>query len=347
MLQQTRVEVVVPYYERFLERFPDVHALARASQTAVLNGWAGLGYYSRARNLHAAAERIVSEHGGSVPRGAEELAALPGIGRYTAGAIRSIAFGEPAPILDGNVTRVFARLFGLDADVDSGPARQQLWTWATQWAAGRDPGAANQSLMELGATLCTKPIPRCDTCPLSATCVARRTGRERQLPLPRVRAVPERVDLEAVLTIRRGRLLLVKRSSGRLLRDWWELPACRAERRPSGATTATRLQAQLGIEVGPIRPLARIQHGILNHRLDIQLLSGPARDSRASARPIRRIAQEAPRSFASLDHDALDARWVTAATCRTLPLSTLTRKALRAASLHDPRWSQFLPRRSR
>jgi A/G-specific adenine glycosylase len=262
MLQQTRVDVVVPYYERFLAQYPSAAHLAAARLEDVLRAWAGLGYYTRARSLHAAARRVVHEHAGRVPADLEALRALPGIGRYTAGAIASVAFGQPAPVLDGNVTRVLARLFGADTDVDSGAARRQLWAWATEWAAGRDPGAANQSLMELGATICTKPIPRCGICPLSAACVALQSGRERQLPRPRVRAAPVRIDLEAVLASRGGRLLLVRRTSGTLLRDWWELPACRVERRAGGAAAAARLREQLGVEVGPLQPLADLRHGI-------------------------------------------------------------------------------------
>ena len=364
MLQQTRVDVVVPYYDRFLERFPDVESLAQAPLSEVLRSWAGLGYYGRARNLSAAARHLLAEHAGRLPRTAGALEALPGIGRYTAGAIRSIAFGQPAPILDGNVTRVFARIFGLDAEVDSRYARERLWGWATLWAAGRDPGAANQALMELGATICTKPVPECNRCPLAGDCVAHRTGREQLLPRPRARPAAERVNLEAILARNRGQLLLVRRSSGRLLRDWWELPACRVDIRSdhgaqptltgllagaadaSSRPIAARLRERLGVEVPALRPLAAVRHGILNHRLEVSVFSADARRARsvkrASPATDRAAARTPTKSLASLDHGTVDAHWFGPQECRGLPLSTLARKALRAASRHDPYWSRFL-----
>ena len=166
MLQQTRVETVIPYYERFLARFPSVQALAEAAPDEVSKLWSGLGYYSRARNLHAAARKVVDGYGGELPSDVAALQELPGIGRYTAGAVASIAFDRAAPIVDGNVARVLARLLDLRDDVSAPATQQRLWAEAEALARGPKPGDLNQSLMELGALICTPRAPKCLLCPL-------------------------------------------------------------------------------------------------------------------------------------------------------------------------------------
>ena len=187
MLQQTRVETVEPRYRRFLERFPTVDALAAASAEEVCEEWAGLGYYSRARNLHSAARQVVEEHGGRLPAGATELRRLPGIGRYTAGAISSIAYGLPEPVVDGNVARVLSRLDAVSAPASSAAGSAHLWALAGTLARGPRAGDVNQALMELGATVCTPRAPRCESCPLRSGCVARAQGSaESSFTSPRV-----------------------------------------------------------------------------------------------------------------------------------------------------------------
>jgi A/G-specific adenine glycosylase len=334
LLQQTRVDVVVPFYERFLAQFPDIATLAAAPRESVLQAWAGLGYYARARNLHAAAQQIVAAHGGRFPEDADAVRGLPGIGPYTAGAIRSIAFGAAAPILDGNVVRVFARWFGLDGDVDSPVLRRDMWATAARWAEGSDPGDANQALMELGATVCTKPIPRCEICPVEALCAARRTGRECTLPRARARPAPRTVRLEAGWVQRRGRVLLVRRSGGKLLQDWWELPSSSAAKRgaPPGARLAAALHERLGLESATPRRVTEVRHAILEHRIEASLFAIEAaggsddgvRRASSAARPARRG------SIASLDHPAIEMRWIRRDELAVLPLSTLTRKLLGA-----------------
>src|SRR5512134_738690 len=183
MLQQTRVETVIPYYERFMQRFPNVAALADADTDELMSHWAGLGYYSRARNLKAAASQVVREHGGRVPGDVEALRALPGVGRYTAGALASIAFDRPAPIVDGNVARVLARLLDLDLDVRSPAGQRRLWAEAEALANGPSPGDLNQALMELGALVCTPRTPRCADCPVRRRCRGRAAGRAEALPV--------------------------------------------------------------------------------------------------------------------------------------------------------------------
>jgi A/G-specific adenine glycosylase len=209
MLQQTQVATVLPYYARFLAAFPDVRALAAARQSDVLKLWAGLGYYSRARNLHACARAVVSEYGGEFPRSAAALATLPGIGRSTAAAIAAFCFYERVAILDGNVKRVLARYFGVDGYPGAPKLEREMWTLATSLLPGSaQMPAYTQALMDLGATVCMRSAPRCDACPLRTSCVAFGSGRVDSLPTPRpVRATPVRRAYWLVV-FSRGRVLL-------------------------------------------------------------------------------------------------------------------------------------------
>src|SRR5688500_14779764 len=209
MLQQTQVATVVPYFERFLRRFPDVRSLARAGEDEVLRLWAGLGYYSRARNLLAAARAVESALGGRIPDDVEGLMSLPGIGRYTAGAIASIAFGRPRPLVDGNVVRVFARLFALRGDAKSPALQKEAWALAERLVEPARPGDWNQALMELGARVCLPPpeAPLCGSCPLAGACQARRRGLARALPEAAGKPEPVALAWTALRIERAGRLL--------------------------------------------------------------------------------------------------------------------------------------------
>lgn len=210
MLQQTQVATVIPYYQRFLQRFPDVAALAAAPVGAVLEAWAGLGYYARARNLHRCAQAIVAEHAGQFPRDPLQLAELPGIGRSTAAAIAAFAYGARAAILDGNVKRVLARCFGVEGFPGSVPVERALWQLAESLLPPARIEAYTQGLMDLGATVCTRANPSCGACPLQAVCVAYRDGRQAELPAARpARTLPEREARVLVLTD--GRRVLLER----------------------------------------------------------------------------------------------------------------------------------------
>ncbi len=224
LLQRTRIASGLPYYERFLERFPTVHDLATASIDDVLAVWEGLGFYRRARNLHAAARAIVERHGGEVPSTFEALSALPGMGPYTAGAIASIAFGIPVPAVDGNVTRVIARLFRIREDVSKSATRRRIAELAVRLVSREVPGQFNQGLMELGATVCTPASPACDRCPLEAQCLARAAGEEREIPKAASRKPVRVVPVAFALIESKGRVLLVRRESGGLLGGLWALP---------------------------------------------------------------------------------------------------------------------------
>ena len=224
MLQQTRVETVIPYYHRFLDRFPDVAALAGAELDDVLGAWQGLGYYSRARNLKRAAEHVVECCGGELPDTADALRELPGVGRYTAGAVASIAFDRPEPIVDGNVARVLSRFHGLTEDPKSRAGQKRLWEEAERLVRGRSPGDLNQALMELGATVCTPRSPECPRCPVRADCVALRGGDPEALPAGGKRPKVRDITAVAALVERRGRVLAVRRPETGLLGGLWDLP---------------------------------------------------------------------------------------------------------------------------
>jgi A/G-specific adenine glycosylase len=225
MLQQTQVAVAIPYYTRFVGRFPDVATLAAAPLDAVLAAWSGLGYYTRARNLHRCARTVRERHRAEFPRGVDALAALPGIGRSTAGAIAAFAFGTRAAILDGNVKRVFARHFGVDGYPGSARVARRLWTLAEEALPATAIERYTQGLMDLGATLCTRARPRCGDCPVAATCVARAQGRTAELPAPRpARARPVRHATVAIIRDERGALLLETRPPSGLWGGLMSLP---------------------------------------------------------------------------------------------------------------------------
>jgi A/G-specific adenine glycosylase len=256
MLQQTRVETVIPHFERWMERFPTVDALARAGVDEVLVEWEGLGYYSRARNLHTAARFVRDSLGGKIPDSAERLRELPGVGEYTAGAVASIAFDRPEPAVDGNARRVLSRLFDLSA-----PTASALRERAVAMVPAERPGDFNQALMELGATICRPRSPRCRECPLSAACLARacgtiaeRPGRAQRPPIPSF-------DLGvAVVMSQRGRALMVRRSENGMLGGMWEYPGRVVEPGELPAQAASRAASALAPDATCARPLAAVPH---------------------------------------------------------------------------------------
>ncbi|HSO11783.1 MAG TPA: A/G-specific adenine glycosylase [Anaerolineales bacterium] len=224
MLQQTRVEAVIPYFGKWMHLFPTVQALAEASGQEVLNVWEGLGYYSRARNLHKAAKIVMKEYGGRLPSEPAELVKLPGIGRYTAGAITSIAFGMNEPALDGNLKRVYARLFDVAEPVDSSKGEKLLWDVAQKNLPGGKAGDFNQALMDLGATICIPKNPRCLICPLMEICKARENGTVDLRPAKKPKKVAPHYMHAAGVIIKKGKVLLAQRPSNGLLGGMWEFP---------------------------------------------------------------------------------------------------------------------------
>ncbi len=255
MLQQTQVRAAIPYYERFVARFPTLEALAGAREDEVLASWSGLGYYARARNLHAAARAALAAHGG-LPPSLEALRALPGFGPYTAGAVASIAFALPAAAVDGNVARVLARLFLVAGDPGGARARARLAALAQALVDPERPGDLNQALMELGATVCGKPAPRCGRCPIGPLCAARTAGREREVPAARRRAARRPLVLGCAIVRRGGAILLARRPAGGLFGGLWAPPAAEVAARGDPRSALARalldehgLRAEVGEEV--------------------------------------------------------------------------------------------------
>lgn len=258
MLQQTRVETVVPYFEKWMKLFPNVDSLANAKEQDVLNAWEGLGYYTRARNLLKAAKILASDFDGKLPRDPQALRSLPGIGRYTAGAIASIAFKMDAPTLDGNIRRVLSRLFDVSEYADSAAGEKILWELAERNLPKGKAGDYNQALMELGATVCLPKNPRCLLCPLMKPCKARENGTQNVRPVlkPKKR-ISQRIHAAAVI-IERGRVLLSQRPENGLLGGMWEFPNVQVKENPAAELVkvlkaAGRLHVKRGEALGVFR----------------------------------------------------------------------------------------------
>ncbi len=249
MLQQTQVSTVVPYYERFLARFPTLEALAAADDDDVLALWSGLGYYARCRNLLGAARAALARHGG-LPASLEALRALPGFGPYTAGAVASIAFALPAPAVDGNVARVLARLCCVEGELAAPAVQRRLWAIAAELVPGDRPGDFNQATMELGATVCRKAAPACGRCPVRRACAARRAGRVPHIPPPRRRGPRRALTIACAVAEVEGALVLVRRPPGGLLGGMWDLPAQEVAPGSSRAAEAAALRRALRARFG-------------------------------------------------------------------------------------------------
>jgi len=277
MLQQTRVEAVIPYFEKWMKIFPTVSALAEASEQEVLNAWEGLGYYSRARNLHKAAQLIVEKHGGELPRDLDELQKLPGIGRYTLGAIASIAFGMDLPALDGNIKRVYARVFDISEPVDTPKCEKILWELAEKQLPNQHAGDYNQALMDLGATICIPKNPRCLICPLMKVCQARQHGTQnlRPVKLPK-KEVPHHIHAAGVI-MREGEVLLARRPSKGLLGGMWEFPNGRVTGDPlEGLAQALKTGYNLRLRgnqrsISNREPLAIVHHGYTHFTVSVHV----------------------------------------------------------------------------
>jgi A/G-specific adenine glycosylase len=281
MLQQTQVETVIPYYRRFLARFPDLASLASAHEDEVLGHWSGLGYYSRARNLHAAARLIVADHGGRFPGDIEAIQALPGIGRSTAAAIAAFAFGQRRAILDGNVKRVLARVFGVEGWSGEKAVENRLWDLAEALLPETDIHAYTQGLMDLGATVCTRGRPRCEACPFQDDCLANRQGRQRELPGPRPKkTVPEK-SIAMLVLLRPGEVLLEKRPPTGIWGGLWSLPECGEKDDPA------RVAQGLGYVVDAPGELPAFTHTFTHFRLFIRPWVLVVRQVRAAAEPGR------------------------------------------------------------
>jgi A/G-specific adenine glycosylase len=320
MLQQTRIGAVLPYYARFLEAFPSIRSLAMARPHKVLKLWAGLGYYSRARNLHRAARKIVKRHAGVFPRTHEAALALPGIGRYTAAAILSIVYDLPVAAVDGNVARVLARLDGVRGDLRESRRWRQLERRAQEIIAVDAPGDWNESLMELGETICTPQTPRCGACPISQWCVAHRRGLAHTIPAARRKRASINIRVAAaVLCDPRGRTLLVRDPGAHdevLFSRMWQFPAVEVGRDPAPELTEHISKVlQLDAESFELEPLPAARHGVTFRNMTLMpfLVRVPdlPRVPRSRILRLRHLGR--------------------------LPVSNATRKIAAAASLQEPR----------
>jgi A/G-specific adenine glycosylase len=324
MLQQTRVATVIPYYHRFLERFPTVTALAEADEATVLSLWSGLGYYRRARGLHQGAKEIVARFGGEMPATVDELLSIRGIGPYTAGAIASLAYGVRAPLVDGNVVRVFSRVFAIEEDMRRPAAQKQIWALAAAAVPVDAPGAFNEALMELGATVCLPRTPLCLACPLAADCRAREQGKTTDLPILTKLKAPKEVHAAALLALqgeagegdRTGAgvaVWLAKRRGDALFGGMWEPPMIEA-------ATATEAQAALRVLVPEAVVLGEIVHVLSHRKMRVSVLGVPPKTSAKAV------------AYPSLSPDYEEARFVAEASLGEYGISTLARKVMAATA---------------
>lgn len=308
MLQQTRVEAVVPYYARFMRAFPNLRKLAAAPLDRVLKLWEGLGYYSRARNLHRAAQRLAAASGGPFPATAKQWEQLPGVGRYTAGAIASIACGQAVPVVDGNVTRVLTRLYRIETCIDEKRTRDELWRRATSLVSRKAPGDFNQALMELGARICVPRAPRCDQCPLARWCAARAAPVAEHLPVRRPRRKVPRMRAAAAVLHKNGRYLLVRRPESGLLAGLWAWPAWEVcDGQSPSAALRKHLHDTLGLRVRVGRPVATVEHVFSHRRLQLEVFVGAVQAGRLKPRA---------------------GKWISRAQLIRYPLATVDRKVL-------------------
>lgn len=314
MLQQTQVATVCGYFERFLQAFPTVEKLALADEEQVLRLWEGLGYYRRARQLHRAAKILVERHGGKIPRDLETLRRLPGIGRYTAGAILSIAYDLPHPILEANTIRVFSRLLGYEGDPHASAGQKLLWSMAEAVIPAKRPGRLNQSLMELGREICKSRRPTCESCPVASLCAAAEKGLQDRIPRPKVKPKFEEVREAAVIVRRRGRVLLMKRGDGGRWAGLWDFPRFPLEAehpveiRKEIAAAVCRLTS---VAVAPGKILRTLRHGVTRFRITLDCYAA---------------------EYVSADGDSpAEIKWVRPAELEKYPLSTTGRKLAKMA----------------
>ncbi len=275
MLQQTTVAAVGPFYERFLNRFPDARTLAGADESDVLACWAGLGYYARARNLHKAAKAIQTLHGGQFPVELEAILELPGVGRYTAGAVASIAFNARAPIVDANVARVLSRVLAVEGDLKTSANQARLWEAATRVVEVEnvEPREVNPAMMELGALICTPKNPRCALCPVAHECEAKRQNRQNELPhISPKKALTPMFDVCALALDDQGRVLLRRRPDDAKIwwRGMWELPRTTRTATESSEGALERLGQELAIRFAPQTCAAMVKHGVTRYSIELE-----------------------------------------------------------------------------
>jgi A/G-specific adenine glycosylase len=310
MLQQTQVSTVLPYYTRFINRFPTIASLAAASSDEVLRYWQGLGYYRRAANLHRAAKYLVAEQSAHISRDVRALRQLPGVGRYIAAAIQSIAFGMPAAILEANSARVLSRLFAVRSPLGSSATARALWSLAEELVCHKSPAQHNQALMELGALVCTPARPQCGQCPVQRLCRAKQQGLTEELPVTMRRPDPVDVSDAAAIIWSKGRTLVVQRTQRERWGGLWELPRVSIEHgRDARQVLQGHVRAKLGLEIDIGPAVLTIKHSVTHHRITLTCYESRLVKGELELR----------------DYD--DSRWITPARLPNYPCSAPQRKA--------------------
>jgi A/G-specific adenine glycosylase len=310
MLQQTRVETVIPYYERWLQRFPNVAALAEADEQDVLRLWEGLGYYSRARSLHRAARRVVQEFGGVLPAERDLLESLPGIGRYTAGAIASIAFGKDEAALDGNIRRVLSRVENMELPARSPQGERVLWELARKHLPPRQAGDYNQALMDLGATICTPTRPACLMCPLAGVCLSRELALQELRPVMEEKKAVPHLTVTAAVIRREGKVLLALRPAEGLLGSMWEFPGGKLEQGETLPECLVReIREELDAEIRVGEELGVFRHAYTHFKVTLHAFLCELVDG------------SQPRAV-----EAQDVRWVGVADLKDYPMGKIDRQ---------------------
>ena len=298
MLQQTRVETVIPYYKRWMERFPSMAILAAASEQEVLSVWEGLGYYSRARNLHKAAMIVMADYGGELPSDLQVLRSLPGIGRYTVGAIASMAFGQDVATLDANLRRVLARVFDVAQAADSAAGQDILWKLAESHLPKGQAGEYNQALMDLGATICVSKKPRCLLCPLRGICQAYKLGIQEQRPVLKPKADVPHFTVSAAVILRDGKVLLARRPSKGLLGGMWEFPGGKIEKDETlEECLAREILEELDAMIQVGEPFGVYQHAYTHFRITLHAFLCELIQSEPKPLEAAELAWVSPRSL--------------------------------------------------
>lgn len=311
MLQQTQVDTVIPYFNRFIAQFPDVHALAAADQQLVLKLWEGLGYYSRARNLHKAAKLICEKFNAQLPQTYQGLQEIPGVGPYIAAAIVSIAFGQPVPVVDGNVLRVFARFWGIENDIGDARTRVMFFDRLTPIIATSEPSAFNQAMMELGALICSPKNPKCGQCPLQKGCVAFTTERTAELPFKTKKAPVPHYDIAVGVVWHEGKILIARRKEDQMLGGLWEFPGGKIKAGETAQDAAVReLHEETGLVVRAHQNYCTIKHAYTHFKITL-----------------RAIACEVVSGCAT-PHTSDELRWVTPAELNDYPFPTANKKVI-------------------
>lgn len=340
MLQQTQVATVIPYYTKFLTHFPDIKALASADISAVLELWAGLGYYRRAHQLHRAAREIMLKYDGQLPSRFIDLLQLPGFGSYTAGAVASIAFGERVPAVDGNVLRVMARILAYGHDIREIKVQSELRKTAQSWLPARHAGTFNQALMELGATVCTASQPHCSRCPVSDVCRSMQTGTTADYPVRGKRDIRRQIYFAAVFVVSdQGRVLMAQRPSKGLWAGLWELPSLpiSGPSEVEAVKTIAPFMRSAGITFLGRQPLAIINHTLTHREIAVCIFAGKTSGHHKPARGCPEKVEMGGAMIAAFERRAFAHyavfRW--AANPRQLPLSVLARKQLAAVDIAE------------